>query len=315
MPDLKELKDFTEIEFVQTALEAISQVFAIGEKKYLGKTRLMKLVAFTADTLDFPLTRGWFRFGYYAPEPNKQISNLLESYQTFERFPHFQIKCEKNTLKAFKKAVLSLKPHFMSEKAEFDKWIHEEMAPEPYKDYYKYETLFFDKLTYIRDVISSNGQFKTELSDFSDIVTNFERSLDYVENSQALELLHDYVDFWELLVLRIQNRGINSGMKPIVSEIVEIYDKYLRPALTPYEKTLQGENAEQEKETFRRNVKSNLKHFKEDFEFYKEMGKSHNIIATLEEIREDLKQRTANWGEEKKETFRNILRKHIGGYI
>jgi hypothetical protein len=108
MPDLKELKDFTEIEFVQTALEAISQVFAIGEKKYLGKTRLMKLVAFTADTLDFPLTRGWFRFGYYAPEPNKQISNLLESYQTFERFPHFQIKCEKNTLKAFKKAVLSL---------------------------------------------------------------------------------------------------------------------------------------------------------------------------------------------------------------
>ena len=188
------------------------------------------------------------------------------------------------------------------------------MAPAPYREYYKYETLFYGKITHIRDVISSKGQFGTELSDFSDIVTDFERSLGFVENTQALELLHEYVDFWELLVLRIQNRGITSQMASLVSELVKIYHEYLRPALSPYEKTLKGTDAEQEKESFRRQVKSNLRSFKEQMEFYKEWGKSQDLIATLDEIRDDLKQRTASWGEEKKESFRKMLSDYVGGY-
>lgn len=315
MLDLKELHNCTELDFVKTVLAAVSQVFKAREKKYLGRTRLMKLVAFVADELDFPLTRGWYRYGYYAPVPNQQISHLFEVHQTFEKFPCFQPECSEETWNTVKNVVSSLKPHFVTNQIEFDKWVHEEMAPAPYRKYYKYETLFYDKITHIRDVISSKGQFGSELSDFSDIVTDFERSLGFVENTQALELLHEYIDFWELLVLRIQNRGITSQMASLVSELVKIYHEYLRPALSPYEKTLKGTDAEQEKESFRRQVKSNLRSFREQMEFYKEWGKSQNLIATLEEIRDDLEQRTANWGEEKKENFRKMLSEYVGGYI
>ena len=184
-----------------------------------------------------------------------------------------------------------------------------------YRKYYKYETLFYEKLIYIRDVISNKGQFRAELSDFSSIVTKFECSLDFAEDEQALELLHEYVDFWELLVLRIQNRGITPQMAPLVSELVRIYHEYLRPALSPYEKTLQGMDAEQEKESFRRQVRSNLRSFREQMEFLKELGKSQNLIATLDEIREDLEQRTANWSEEKKDSFRKMLPGYVGGSV
>jgi hypothetical protein len=313
--DLKELHNCTELDFVAIVLAAISHVFGAREKKYLGKTRLIKLVAFTADELGFPLTRGWYRYGYYAPVPSQQISHLLEIYQTFEEFPHVEPTCREDTWKTVKNAISALKPHFKTDQTEFDKWVHEEMAPPLYREYYKYEILFYDKVTYIRDVVSSRRQFGTELSDFSDIVTNFEHSLGFVEDIQALELLHEYVDFWELLILRIQNRGITSQMAPLVSELVKIYHEHLRPALSPYEKTLQGMYAEQEKETFRRRIRSSLRSFREQLEFYKELGKSQDLIATVEEIRDDLEQRTANWGEEKKESFRKMLREYVGGYV
>lgn len=315
MLDLKELQNFSEPDFVKAVLAAISQVFTGKDKKYLGKTRLMKLVAFTSDELSFPLTRGWYRYGYYAPVPNQQISHLMDIYQTFEKFPRFQPKCREDTWNNVKNAVSFLKPHFITDQEEFDRWVHDEMAPTPYRKYYKYETLFYEKLIYIRDVISNKGQFGTELSDFSNIVTKFEFSLDFVEDEQALELLHGYVDFWELLVLRIQNRGITPQMAPLVSELVRIYHEYLRPALSPYEKTLQGMDAEQEKESFRRQVRSNLRSFREQMEFLKELGKSQNLIATLDEIREDLEQKTANWSEEKKESFRKMLPGYVGGSV
>lgn len=313
MLDLKELNDFTERDFVQTVLAATSQIFTAKEKKYLGKTRLMKLVVFASDELGFPLTRGWYRYGYYAPVPNQQISYLFEVYQTFEKFPRFQPKCRGETWNTVKNAVSSLKQYFITDQIKFDKWVHEEMAPEPYREYYKYEKRFYDKIIYIRDVILSKGQFKTELSDFSNIVTDFECSLDFVEDERALELLHEYVDFWELLILRIQNRGITPQMAPVVSELVRIYHEYLRSALSPYEKTLRGMDAEQEKESFRIRVRSNLRSFGEQMEFLKKWGESQNLIATLDEIREDLKQRTASWSEEKKESFRKMLLEHVGG--
>ncbi len=62
MYDLKELKSIAEITFTQTVLAAASEVFTAEEKKYLGQTRLMKLAAFTADKLGYPLTRGWYRY-------------------------------------------------------------------------------------------------------------------------------------------------------------------------------------------------------------------------------------------------------------
>ncbi|MGD2249463.1 MAG: hypothetical protein PVF58_13725 [Candidatus Methanofastidiosia archaeon] len=314
MAESKKIEDFTEIDFVHTVMTISSQVFSAKEKRFLGKTRLVKLVAFAADKLGFPLTRGWYRYGYYAPVPNQQISQLLDRHQTFENFPKFQERYDENMRNAFGKAVLILKPYFVKEEAEFDKWVHEEMAPAPYRKYYRYETLLYDRLICIRDVILNKEQFGTEFSDFSEIITNFERSLDFVEDSKVLKLLHEYVDFWELLVLRIQNRGATPQMAPLVSELVKIYHKYLRPALTPYEETLQGMNAEQEKDSFRRQISSNLRTFKEQFEFYKDIGKSRDLVATLEEIREDLKQRTVGWGEEKKKNFRTILLEYIGGY-
>lgn len=314
MAPLKEISEFTEIDFSRTALIAISEVFTEKEKDLLDKTKVMKLITFAADRLDFPLTRGWFRYGYYAPTAQEETSLLFGSQKRLGKLVPPQVRCGENTLEDFKMVVSYLKPFFLVSRTKFDRWIHEEMAPEPYRRYYKCEKLFFEKLTYIERAVLNNRQRAAVPANFSEIVTEFERSLDFVDNQQALEYLHDYVDFWELLILRIQNRGITTQMKPIASELVKIYKKYLRPALTPYEKTLVGMNAEQKKKEFRQHVRSNLIEFSRQLDFYKNSAKRDGSIATLEEIRDDLKQRVENWDDEKRKNFERTLLEYTGGY-
>ncbi|MGC1123003.1 MAG: hypothetical protein WBA22_18125 [Candidatus Methanofastidiosia archaeon] len=41
-------------------------------------------------------------------------------------------------------------------------------------------------------------------------------------------------------------------MEPFVTDLIRVYYEYLRHALTPYEQTPIGMNAEHEKESFRR---------------------------------------------------------------
>ena len=308
MEYLEELNnDFSESDFVYTVLAVASQVFTTREKKYLEKTRIVKLIALTADRLDFPLTRGWFRYGIYAPQTSLIISSLLKDHESFENFPDFKIRCRDKTWNQIKNAVIFLKPYFLKRTKDFDKWIHEEMPPDQYKAFYKYEGLFHKKLIHIQTIISQNSQIGEELSDFSDIITNLEHSLEYVENREVLDLFHEYVDFWELLVLRIQKRGITPRMKPIVSELIRIYQEFLRPALSPYEKTLQGTNAEQERESFRRKIKTGLGKFKNELEFYRNMARSASLTATLDEIREDLREKTASWDKERKDAFEKLF--------
>lgn len=308
MEYLEELNnDFSESDFVYTVLAVASQVFTTREKKYLEKTRIVKLIALTADRLDFPLTRGWFRYGIYAPQTSLIISSLLKDHESFENFPDFKIRCRDKTWNQIKNAVIFLKPYFLKRTKDFDKWIHEEMPPDQYKAFYKYEGLFYKKLIHIQTIISQNSQIGAELSDFSDIITNLEHSLEYVENREVLDLFHEYVDFWELLVLRIQKRGITPRMKPIVSELIRIYQEFLRPALSPYEKTLQGTNAEQERESFRRKIKTGLGKFKNELEFYRNMARSASLTATLDEIREDLREKTASWDKERKDAFEKLF--------
>lgn len=311
MLDLKE-EELTEIEFTHAVLAAASEVFTDKEKKYLGHTRLMKLVAFTADLLEFPLTRGWYRYGYFAPASNQCISDFLNNYQTFERFPSLQnVWRDGNMRNVFRNAVRSLKQYFVLNNDDFDTWVYEEMAPPPYKAYYRHETLFYNTLIHIQKALSSKKSL--ELSDFNKVVTDFEHSLEYVEDPKTRELFFDYVDFWELLVLRIQKRGVTPKMEPFVTNLIRIYDEFLRPALSPYEKTLHGINAEQEREAFKRKMKADLRQFEEELKFLEDMARYSSLLATLEEIREELGQRTADWGENKRNHFKKILTEYMGG--
>lgn len=187
------------------------------------------------------------------------------------------------------------------------------MPPSQYRAFYKYEPLFYNKLVHIQAIISRNSQFGTELSDFSDTITNLGHSLEYIENREVLDLFYEYVDFWELLVLRIQKRGTASQMKPIISELIRIYQEFLRPALSPYEKTLQGTNAEQERESFRKKIKIGLGKFRNELEFYRDMARSASLTATLDEIREDLREKTASWDKERKEAFEKLFLDYMRG--
>lgn len=162
-------------------------------------------------------------------------------------------------------------------------------------------------MNYIQKIVSQNGQPEAELSNFGDIVTNLEHSIDYIENEEILDLFYKYVDFWELLVLRIQKRGTASQMKDTISELIRIYDEFLRPALSPYEKTLQGTNAEKERESFKRKIRTELGKFRDDLEFYRDMARSNSLIATLDEIREDLREKIASWDEQRKDAFEKLF--------
>lgn len=77
MEHFDELNDnLSESDFVHAVIVAASQTFTKEEKVFLKKTRIVKLAALTADKLDFPLTRGWFRYGIYSSEANLIRSSI-----------------------------------------------------------------------------------------------------------------------------------------------------------------------------------------------------------------------------------------------
>ena len=57
--------EFLEDMFSIAVLHKAKELF--GEKaKYLTSTRMVKLVAFVSDDVNFDLTMGWYRYGYYS---------------------------------------------------------------------------------------------------------------------------------------------------------------------------------------------------------------------------------------------------------
>jgi len=173
MEHVEELNNnLSESDFIYTVLNIASQIFTKRQKKYLEKTRMVKLVALTADRLNFPLTRGWFRYGIYAPKASLIISSHLKNEGNLENLPNDMTTWDEKILNQIKDILFSLIPYFMKPSNDFDKWIHEELSPTRYKAFYKYESIFFKKLNYIQTIILQNNQFGAELSDFSEIITN-----------------------------------------------------------------------------------------------------------------------------------------------
>jgi len=115
------------------------------------------------------------------------------------------------------------------------------------------------------------------------------------------------VDFWELIVLRIYKRGTTPKMKPMIRELIRIYQKYLHPAISPYEETLQGRNAEEERESFRKRIKEGLREFNKELEFHRDIARSNSFIATLDEIRDDLREKITPWDEQRKDAFEKLF--------
>lgn len=303
----EEVDALTEEDFTIAMLSVASQEFNQNEKKYLRKARLVKLVAFGADRMRYPLTRGWRQYGHYAPVPHRYVTMLMRHYGKFEDFPTFKTKCSRETLDKFRGALLALKPNFLMNKEDFNEWVHQEKAPPLYRGYYKYAPLLDEMLSDIQKAVSDGKQFNCALRDLNNIVFSLEESLDHVEDSRILDFFFEYMNLWRILLLRIKNRGISPQAGTVMSDLVEIYRKFFLPALSPYERTLKGMNAKEEGEKFRKKIDLDLNIRRSDFENLRNEARSQSLTATLDEIRNELTEMTAGWSHRKIKEFNKVI--------
>lgn len=294
----EEINAFDELDFTRTMLEAASHVFIQNEKEYMVKTRLVKLVSFGADEIGYPLTRGWFRYGYYAPESARYIQGLMNKHHKFRDFPVFRLRCSDVTFDKFIDVSKKLKPYLLRSREDFSKWVHEEMAPPPYRDYYKYTSLLDEMLSHVENTVSNGGQLDCSLKDLDDIMLDLEYSIDYVEDQEILNFFFEYINTWRMLILRIKKRGLAPGMDKAMSELLCMYNEFFLAALSPYEKTLQGRNAEKVKIKFRTEISSNLNKTRQSFDKLGHRVRSQSLIATMKEIKEELDEFTSTWSQE-----------------
>jgi hypothetical protein len=298
MSTKEEINAFNELDFTKTMLEAASHVFKQNEKEYIGETRLVKLVSFGADEIGYPLTRGWFRYGYYAPESARYIKGLMRKHHKFRDFPAFRLRCSDVTFNKFTDVSKRLKPYLLRSREDFSKWVHEEMAPPPYRDYYKYTSLLDEMLSRVENTVSNGWQLDCSLKDLNDIMLDLEYSIDYVEDQKILNFFFEYINTWRMLILRIKKRGIAQGTDEVMSELLDMYKKFFLAVLSPYERTLKGRNAENVKIKFRAEISSNLNETRQSFDRLRQSARSQSLIATMKEIKEELDEFTSTWSQE-----------------
>ncbi|GAH91493.1 unnamed protein product [marine sediment metagenome] len=246
--------------------------------KYLGATRMVKLVALVAENTGHDLTRGWYKYGYYAPnahdvirefagkdhynlsifEAPKEILDL--SYETFRaKIPHIEAYVDKIKDLGF----------FVTEWGDFLNWVYRDLAPEKYKNFYLTHVEFGNFLGqfehYLGEPTVWGWQFKEFGPKLENLVTRYHNQIGHVDDGAILGLFYDFMDLLEMIELRIENKEYNVGPKELsfLEDLNKFYNQRvgqlfvddLWMLLVPYRQTLTGPLAETERQKYSNRVK------------------------------------------------------------
>lgn len=238
-------------EFTKTVLYGAKHDFS-RECKYIPKTRAVKLVCVVADELEYEgFSRGYYKYGYFSFD----IYSIIDTINI--RGNLYSTKIEKETinpklLKSVLPVINKFKSKFILKREDFLHWVHIDLPPKKYKQFYKYSDDFLLKLDALPK--TSRFTFYDIYDDISEIITRYNTALEHV-TPKNLDLFFTYTDLLEEILLVNKSRDLKlAGLKRVISELSTLFENDVYACLPPFKETLKGECNSHEIEIYDENI-------------------------------------------------------------
>lgn len=274
--------------------------------KYLQATRMVKLVALVADNVEYNLTKGWYKYGYYAPSTydvvrkfaGKDTCSLLSFEPPSSMIDLAFEKFSKDTTD-IQRIVDKLGEFFIIKWDDFIDWVYRWLTPEKYRNFYLTHVEFLNFLKIFQHYLKNPEVWKSQFDKFGarieSLVTKYHGNLEHVDNVATLTLFYDFMDLLEMVGLRMENKQYAVEQDEL-SFLGDLTNFYIRQAgyellmedlwmlLVPYDKTLSGPLAETERSNHARKVKGAREYLERYLSQLFRKAKNLDLLPSIEEL-------------------------------
>jgi len=257
---VEEVLDSTQL--IEYVIDVSKDVFKEDEK-YLGKTKINKLTICVFEELSKQnievegFVWGFHRYGFYSPTTSNYIDFKFGDTFRLNSINKIGRNISDNIYWIFFSIISKLKPNFrLDNKKKFPKWLYSLKTPEEYRSFYKsHRNLikWFDNMI--------NNEFQMDIYKKYDRgvdqkITEYHRSLWFIDDDETLELFYKYTDLIEDLTIKLNNGYDPYKIKYYLKELNGVYDTIFT-ILTPYSLTLKGDPNSIESEKSKHKIKIN----------------------------------------------------------
>jgi len=263
--------------FSVAVLYAAKKIFGY-KAKYLHATKMVKLVALVAENVGYNLTRGWYKYGYYAPSAYDVITEFagkdaycLTSFEPPKDLVDSSFEKFGARVTSIENSIGDLEEFFVQKWKDFVAWVYSELVPPEYKNFYLTHVEFKNFLMMFTHYLKSPSVWRWQFDKFgprlANLVDRYNNALEHIKDESILEIFRDFMRLLELVELRIENKNFEIGDRELLfledlqqfyinKQTMEgaLFTKELWMLLIPYSETLVGNLADIEHENYIKKV-------------------------------------------------------------
>lgn len=301
-----------EEEFSIFILNRAKKFFNPTQQNFLGMTRMVKLIAFVAEDIEFDLTTGWYKYGIY---PAVSFSEISSQFSGEEERKLTNLKVEKEIMSyvdsEFKdlksevdEAIKKYVPHFILDHFSFNTWVYSKKAPEEYSPLYLNHMQFGELVNRFRPFVILHDKdiklvgkgLKEGYKTFGKYIYKQYENLAHIKDDEILDLFYDYMDLFEMFLLKLKKNRF-SLPNYTSSFWEELGGLYLRNTddlwtlMVPYRETLKGPKKTSQKLWYDDKIKKTKKLVKREVDQLMDKAESNNLLPSTKELQEEIKKK------------------------
>lgn len=263
--------------FVKTVLYTLHKNYPMYRTQ-IFRRRAMKLVLEVADSLGYSrLPNGFFKSGRFSFVADAVFDQLRydRSLQGITIRPS-EINAPLSV--DLGPILARYKEWFTGDAGRDMPWRYADNVPKKYQKFYAVYQELDEALKQLpgikgkKDLLASSESIPA-------IITRFEFCLIHVDEKN-LQLYYDYTGLLENVLIAIHDQSVPiSSVKPVLSDLYEIYKSGVSAILPPFIDTLDGINTDKEVFLYRRYLADNEKHTLHKLHIFKEKAQKLGLAA------------------------------------
>lgn len=296
-----ERREYLENTFSILVLHCAKELYG-NDAKSLKLTRMVKLVTFVADDVNFDLTWGWYKYGGFSKNAYLVAKDYSEGDLPSWDIPQERIEKSKEELRellpSIEESIKNLKDYFTKDRNSFYEWVYGEKAPDQFRDFYKAHQSFYQQfrsiLTSLRSLESYPAYFGEKFKSLESAISNYYNHMIHLDDDEILNLFCDFMDLFEEVMLRIKSMDYYIDSERLFF-LGELFATYCGPKcdictlLVPYGETVKGWRASKEKNWHKSNVELTKTLLPVIIDDLRKRAESLDLIPCIEELEAEIK--------------------------
>lgn len=238
-------------EFILTVLSEAKKNIELKNQRYIPSYRLNKFIVLIYLELEKEGIQvddffwGYYRHGFYSRPVKEFLNQNFGINFTLMDIPAVDISVPHKLIEVIDESIKKFKDYFIRDRPKFVNWIYNNKVPSEYKDFYLNHIRLVNWFEIMeKDLESQSSQltlFNERSRGIYHLISNYYFSLNYINDSEILNIFRKFTDLLEYLCLKLDN-GLNQSVFKIkFDELNFLYDKRILTMLTPYMETLSGD--------------------------------------------------------------------------